>query len=69
MRKFDIGDKVKVIGNCNCHGYEIGEEYTIKCYDPYFKGPNENGYAYNLDAIVLGYKSVILNPSFIVALI
>lgn len=54
MRKFNIGDKIKVIGNCNCHGYEIGEEYTIKCHDSYFKGLNENGYAYNLDAIVCG---------------
>lgn len=49
MRKFKIGDRIKVIGNCNHHGYEIGGEYTIKCYDPYRKAPNENGYAYNLD--------------------
>ena len=47
MRKFDIGDKVKVIGNCNNHSYEIGGEYTIKCYDSYCIEPNENGYAYN----------------------
>lgn len=52
MRKFDIGDKIKVIGNCNGHGYEIGEEYVIKCFDSIWTEPNENGYAYNLDAIV-----------------
>ena len=49
MRKFNIGDKIKVIGNCNSHGYDIGGEYTIKCYDSYYTEPNENGYAYNLD--------------------
>ena len=49
MRKFNIGDKIKVIGNCNCHGYEIGEEYIIKCFDSICTEPNENGYAYNLD--------------------
>lgn len=54
MRKFNIGDKVKVIGNCNAHGYKIGGEYTIKCYDSYRIEPNENGYAYNLDANVEG---------------
>ena len=54
MRKFSIGDRIKVIGNCNGHGYNIDEEYTIKCYDPYHTGLNENGYAYNLDAIVSG---------------
>ena len=50
MRKFNIGDKIKVIGNCNCHGYEIGKEYIIKCFDSRCIEPNENGYAYNLDA-------------------
>lgn len=50
MRKFNIGDRVKVIGNCNAHGYEIGEEYIIKCFDSCCIEPNENGYAYNLDA-------------------
>ena len=54
MRKFNIGDKIKVIGNCNAHGYEIGGEYTIKCHDSCCKEPNENGYAYNLDANVAG---------------
>ena len=54
MRKFNIGDKIKVIGNCNGHGYEIGGEYTIKCHDSFCTEPNENGYAYNLDAIVNG---------------
>lgn len=54
MRKFNIGDKVRVIGNCNAHGYEIGKEYIIKCFDSYCIEPNENGYAYNLDAIVGG---------------
>ena len=54
MRKFNIGDKIKVIGNCNGHGYKIGEEYTIKCHDSFCTEPNENGYAYNLDAIVNG---------------
>ena len=49
MCKFNIGDKVRVIGNCNGHGYEIGKEYIIKCHDGYFIKPNENGYAYNLD--------------------
>ena len=49
MRKFNIGDKVRVIGNCNGHGYEIDKEYIIKCHDGYFIEPNENGYAYNLD--------------------
>lgn len=52
MRNFNIGDKVKVIGNCNAHGYEIGGEYTIKCHDSSCIEPNENGYAYNLDASV-----------------
>lgn len=54
MRKFNLGDKIKVIGNCNGHDYKIGEEYTIKCYDEYYTEPNENGYAYNLDVIVSG---------------
>lgn len=54
MRKFNLGDKIKVIGNCNGHDYEIGEEYTIKRYDEYYTEPNENGYAYNLDVIVSG---------------
>ena len=54
MRKFNIGDKVKVIGNCNSHDYEIGGEYTIKCHDSLCIEPNENGYAYNLDAVVSG---------------
>lgn len=54
MRKFNIGDRVKVIGNCNAHGYEIGGEYTIKCFDSLCTEPNENGYAYNLDAEVRG---------------
>lgn len=54
MRKFNIGDKVRVIGNCNVHGYEIGKEYIIKCFDSYCTEPNENGYAYNLDANVCG---------------
>ena len=54
MRKFNIGDKIKVIGNCNCHGYEIGEEYIIKCFDSICIEPNENGYAYNLDDDVQG---------------
>ena len=52
MRKFNLGDKIKVIGNCNGHDYEIGEEYTIKCYDEYCTEPNENGYDYNLDVSV-----------------
>ena len=52
MRKFNLGDKIKVIGNCNGHGYEIGEEYTIERYDSYYTEPNENGYAYNLDVSV-----------------
>lgn len=54
MRKFNIGDKVRVIGNCNAHSYDIGKEYIIKCFDSYCTEPNENGYAYNLDAIVGG---------------
>lgn len=54
MGKFNIGDRIKVIGNCNAHGYKIGGEYTIKCYDSYCIEPNENGYAYNLDANVEG---------------
>ena len=54
MRKFNIGDKIKVIGNCNSHGYKIGGEYTIKCHDSLCEEPNENGYAYNLDANVCG---------------
>lgn len=54
MRKFNIGDKVKVIGNCNGHGYKIGGEYTVKRHESLFIEPNENGYAYNLDAIVNG---------------
>lgn len=54
MRKFNIGDKVRVINNCNAHDYEIGKEYTIKCFDSYCTEPNENGYAYNLDANVHG---------------
>lgn len=52
MRKFNIGDKIKVIGNCNGHDYEIGGEYTIKCFDSFCIEPTENGYAYNLDANV-----------------
>lgn len=52
MRKFNIGDKIKVIGNCNGHAYEIGGEYTIKCFDSFCIEPTENGYAYNLDANV-----------------
>lgn len=52
MRKFNIGDKIKVIGNCNGHGYEIGGEYTIKCFDSFCIEHTENGYAYNLDANV-----------------
>lgn len=54
MRKFNIGDKVRVTGNCNYHGYEIGKEYIIKCFDVYKTEPNENGYAYNLDDEVCG---------------
>ena len=54
MRKFNIGDKIKVIGNCNSHRYDIGKEYIIKCFDAYHTESNENGYAYNLDAIVSG---------------
>lgn len=54
MRKFNIGDKVRVIGNCNSHGYEIGKEYTIKCFDSFCIEPTENGYAYNLDDDVKG---------------
>lgn len=52
MRKFNIGDRIKVIGNCNGHGYEIGREYTIKCHPLYLIEPNVNGYAYILDANV-----------------
>lgn len=54
MRKFNIGDKIKVTGNCNGHGYEIGREYTIKCFDSRNTESNENGYAYNLDTCVIG---------------
>lgn len=54
MRKFNIGDKVRVIGNCNNHHYEIGKEYIIKCFDSLCTEPNENGYAYNLDTNVGG---------------
>lgn len=43
MRKFNIGDTIRVIGNCNNHDYEIGGEYTIMCHDSYFIKPNENG--------------------------
>lgn len=54
MRKFNIGDKVRVTGNCNAHSYVIGKEYIIKCFDVCHTEPNENGYAYNLDANVIG---------------
>ena len=54
MHKFHIGDKVRVIGNCNNHGYEIGKEYIIKCFDSWHAKTNETGYAYNLDAEVCG---------------
>ena len=27
--KIKIGDKIEVIGNCCCHGYQIGSIYTI----------------------------------------
>lgn len=55
MRKFNIGDKIKVIGNCNGHGCDIGGEYTIKCYVEYCTEPNENGYAYRLNGDVECY--------------
>jgi len=40
MSKFKAGDKVKVIGNCNGHGINIGEVITIKRKDNSFHSIN-----------------------------
>lgn len=45
MDKFKIGDVVEIIGNCNEHGYRIGEKVKLyKEYDFNFHNVNGNGF-------------------------